>query len=208
MHFVRDCTSENIMMDASPIFPNGHHPVRRSATPNGVHVAHPLSRIDHPVKYYFIDFGISTRFGLGEPTLVVGAIGRDKELPELSEVVQYNAMQADVFILGNMYRKDLLQVSADIVALVQQSDTLSTQRYHGLDFLDPLISSMTERVPSQRPTAPNALSQFNIIKSNLNTLVLRWRLRPREESVPERVVYDTVAVARETYHHLKKIVGQ
>lgn len=67
---------------------------------------------------------------------------------------------------------------------------------------------MTDRIPSQRPTAPNALSQFNIIKSSLNTLVSRWRLRPREESVPERVVYDTVAVARETYHHLKKIVGQ
>lgn len=67
---------------------------------------------------------------------------------------------------------------------------------------------MTSQNPSQRPTAPNALSQFNIIKSNLNTLSLRWRLRPREESVPERVVYDTVAVARETYHHLKKIVGQ
>lgn len=109
----RDCTSENIMMDASALFPHGHHPVRRSATPDGIYVAHPLSRIDHPVKYYFIDFGISTRFELGEPTLVVGAKGRDKELPELSRDVKYNAMQADIFILGNMYKKDLLKVSAD-----------------------------------------------------------------------------------------------
>lgn len=196
-------------MDASPIFPNGHHPVRRSATPDGIREAHPLPRIDHPVKYYFIDFGISTRFALGEPPLVVGAKGRDKELPELSRDIPYNAMQADIFILGNMYKKDLLQVSADAVVIVQHSYTvISAQRYHGLDFLAPLISSMTDRVPSQRPTAPNALSQFNIIRSSLNTLSSRWRLRPREESVPERVVYDTVAVARETYHHLKKIVGQ
>lgn len=101
------------MMDASPIFPNGHHPVRRSSTPNGIHIAHPLPRIDYPVKYYFIDFGISTRFALGESTLVVGAKGRDKELPELSRDVHYNAMQADIFILGNMYKKDLLQVSAN-----------------------------------------------------------------------------------------------
>lgn len=123
-NFDRDCTSENIMMDASPIFPNGYHPVRRSATPDGIRIAHSLPRIDHPVKYYFIDFGISTRFALGESTLVVGAKGRDKELPELSRDIPYNAMQADIFILGNMYKKDLLQVSADALVFVQYSYTL------------------------------------------------------------------------------------
>lgn len=127
---IRDCTSENIMMDASAIFPNGHHPVRRSATPNGIHVAHPLPRIDHSVKYYFIDFGISARFELGEPTAVVGAIGRDKELPELSDDVPYNAMQADIFILGNMYKKDLLEVSANVSVSARPLGRSSFLRRH------------------------------------------------------------------------------
>lgn len=67
---------------------------------------------------------------------------------------------------------------------------------------------MTKLDPSARPTAPNALSHFHVIRTNLSPLISRWRLRPREESVPQRIVYDTVAVARETFHHLKKIVGQ
>lgn len=97
-------------MDGTPLYPHGHHPVRTSSTVDGIYNAHPLSRIDHPVRYYFIDFGISTRFALGESTMVVGAKGREKELPELSRTVKYNALQADIFILGNLYKHNLLEV--------------------------------------------------------------------------------------------------
>ncbi|THH13153.1 hypothetical protein EW146_g7036 [Bondarzewia mesenterica] len=186
----RDCASANIMMDGSPLFPQGHHPVRLPTSPDGVRILSPLSRIDHPVRYFFIDFGISTRIPPGDSPLVVGAKGRDKELPELSSDVPYDAFKADIFILGNLYRKELLQ------------------KYHGLDFLSPLINSMTNHNPSQRPAAPNALSEFQELRTTLTSLTLRWRLRPWDESIPQRVVYDTVAAARETFHHLKLFVGQ
>lgn len=42
--------------------------------------------------------------------MVVGAKGREKGLPELSRTVKYNALQADIFILGNLYKHSLLEV--------------------------------------------------------------------------------------------------
>ncbi|THH04862.1 hypothetical protein EW146_g10061 [Bondarzewia mesenterica] len=185
----RDCASANIMMDASPLYPQGHHPVRTSATPDGTALASPLSRIDNPVRYYFIDFGISSQFPPGDLPMVTGAKGRDKELPELSRDIPYDAFKADIFILGNLYKQEFLQ------------------KFHGLDFLMLLVTSMAEHDPVRRPSAPAALSDFQKLKAGLNSINLRWRLRPRDESVPQRVVFDTVAVARETFYQLKRIVG-
>ncbi|KAL6300712.1 hypothetical protein BKA93DRAFT_828879 [Sparassis latifolia] len=115
----RDCAAANIMMDGAPLYPQGHHPVRRESSPDGIYLLSPLSRIDHPVRYYLIDFGISSLFEEGESPFVVGRKGRDKELPELSDDVPYNAYKVDIFILGNLYKKEFLQ------------------KYYGLEFLDP-----------------------------------------------------------------------
>lgn len=107
----RDCAAANIMMDGHPLFPYGHHPVRRGHSPDSVHDLVPLSRIDHPVRYYLIDFGISSRFPPGASSFVVGRQGRDKGLPELSSDVPYNAFKVDIFTLGNLYGKDFAEVS-------------------------------------------------------------------------------------------------
>ncbi|KAI0077828.1 hypothetical protein K474DRAFT_1674582 [Panus rudis PR-1116 ss-1] len=185
----RDCAAGNIMMDARPLYPHGHHPVRRTYTPDGVWDAHPLARIDHPVKYYFIDFGISSRFREGETPLVLGTKGRDKDPPELSDVIPYDPFMLDLYILGNVYKKEFVD------------------RYYGLEFLQPLISSMLQEEPGLRPTADAAHLQFMRIRSGLNPSLLRWRLRSRKESAPERVMYDTVAAAKEGIYHLKRLVA-
>lgn len=65
---------------------------------------------------------------------------------------------------------------------------------------------MKKQEPRQRPTAQQASAMFEDIRSHLNDSLLRWRLRSRTESAPERVVYDTVAVAREGIYHLKRLV--
>ncbi|GBE85429.1 predicted protein [Sparassis crispa] len=186
----RDCAAANIMMDGSPLYPQGHHPQRTESSPNGIFLLSPLSRIDHPVRYYFIDFGISTLFEDGQSPYVVGREGRDKELPELSDDVPYNAYKVDIFILGNLFKRDFLQV-----------------KYYGLEFLDPLVKAMTARDPAHRPDAEVALSIYHDIRRGLNPPLLRWRLRPRDESAPERILYDSVAVAREGIYRLRHIVG-
>lgn len=184
----RDCAAANIMMDGRPLYPKGHHPIRRDHSVDAMYELSPLPRIDHPVRYHVIDFGISTRFPVGSSTYVTGLKGRDKDVPELSADVPYDAMKVDIFTLGNLYHKEFVQ------------------KYHGLDFLKPLIGAMTQRQPERRPAAEVALAIFEDISSRLNSSLLRWRLRSRAESQPERVLYDTVAVAREGIYHLKRLV--
>ncbi|TFY77018.1 hypothetical protein EWM64_g6995 [Hericium alpestre] len=185
----RDCAAANIMMDGSALYPEGHHPVRRDFSVDAVWPLNPLARLDNPVKYYFIDFGISTQFRQGESTLVTGWKGRDKELPELSMETPYDPFKGDIFILGNLYKKEILE------------------KYHGVDFLWPLVTAMTKEKPNSRPNAQFALTFFTVLLENNVVRNMRWRIRPRDESIPERVVYDTVAMARETLHQLKRIVG-
>ncbi|GBE86795.1 hypothetical protein SCP_1000370 [Sparassis crispa] len=80
------------------------------ASPDGIFMLSSLSRSDHSVRYYFIDFGISSLIGKGESPYVLGREGRDKELPEMSSEVPYDAFKVDIFVLGNLYKKEFLQV--------------------------------------------------------------------------------------------------
>lgn len=99
------------MMDGRPLFPEGHHPVRLDYAPDGLFQIQPLNRQDHPVKYYFIDFGLSSRFEPHDIPLVVGTKGRDKEPPELSDTEPYNPFPLDIYILGDVYLQEFVQVS-------------------------------------------------------------------------------------------------
>ncbi|RPD57198.1 hypothetical protein L226DRAFT_113083 [Lentinus tigrinus ALCF2SS1-7] len=185
----RDIGAANVMMDGRALYPEGHHPVRLNYSPDAVHEIRPLSRSSCGVRYYFIDFGLSTRFKEGESSLVLGRAGRDKQIPELSSDVPYDAYQADVFALGNLYYKEFVS------------------KYHGLELIQPLIDMMKWPNPAQRPSARSAKGIFDSMYSHMDELQLRWRLRSRKESAPERVVYDTVAVAKEGIYQLKKLIS-
>lgn len=113
----RDCAAANIMMDGRPLYPRGHHPIRRNYSVDAIYELSPLSRLDHPVRYYLIDFGISTRFPEGSSTYVTGLKGRDKEVPELSSDVPYDATKVDIFTLGNLFRQEFVQVISAFVLL-------------------------------------------------------------------------------------------
>ncbi|KII88218.1 hypothetical protein PLICRDRAFT_110998 [Plicaturopsis crispa FD-325 SS-3] len=186
----RDCAAKNIMMDAGPLYPRGFHPMRRRFSRDAMHELTPLSRIDHPVRYYFTDFGLSTRFAPNQPHLVVGAKGRDKEVPELSRDIPYNPFKVDIFILGNLYRMSFIE------------------KYQDLDFLFPLVHVMTQLDPNRRPSASDAFDLFRDIHDQLDTSISRRRLRPRNETVPERVVRDTLAVAKDGMSSIRRFVGQ
>lgn len=99
------------MMDGEILFPKGFHPCLPTVDANGK-TARPRRRRDTSgVKYYFTDFGLSSRFETNEgPRLVRGEDGLDQEVPELHQSEPYNPFPVDIFILGNLFRKELTEV--------------------------------------------------------------------------------------------------
>lgn len=65
---------------------------------------------------------------------------------------------------------------------------------------------MVQPEPRKRPTAEAAYHLFREIQAGLAETTLRWRLRSRKESAPERVVYDTVAAAREGIYRIRRMI--
>ena len=104
------------MMDARSIYPQGWHFIAKSFAPDGVTPVTPLPRIDHPVRYYFIDYGISHRFLPGQSHLVLDWGGRDDDVPELERLRPYDPFKVDVFTVGNVFLKDFHQVFAHLLA--------------------------------------------------------------------------------------------
>lgn len=116
----RDTSFKNILMDASRMFPRGFHPVRDSFLPHDLSTPAPvIPRMDVGVKYYFVDYGISSYFPEGtERQLVLGLDGRDRDVPELSAEVPYDPFKVDIFTIGNVLRRELVAVSFSSVFLV------------------------------------------------------------------------------------------
>ncbi|KAL1937554.1 hypothetical protein VTO73DRAFT_13049 [Trametes versicolor] len=161
----RDCAYKNIMMDASAMFPQGFHPMRELALPDVSGLAPILHRVDVPVRYYYIDFGISTRFSPDQgPTLVLGTQGLDDEVPELSDTIPYDPFKTDIFIVGNLFRQQFLQA------------------YSNADMLTPLVRRMISKDPNLRPGASDALREWKAIRRRVSSIQRYWRLRPVKES--------------------------
>ena len=109
-----DCARFNIMMDASPLYPQGSHPQRDYLTVDGTRWATVLHRYQAPFpKYFLIDFGISTWFkedhvGL---RLVAGMRCQDRTVPKLYDIFPYDPFKVDIYTLGNLFRIRFLEVS-------------------------------------------------------------------------------------------------
>ncbi|KAG8854880.1 dolichyl-phosphate beta-glucosyltransferase [Tulasnella sp. 330] len=156
----RDSAWGNVMMDGRRIFPGGWHPQSPELRPDGKHVLPdtPSSRTSvGGVRYYFIDFGISSR-GLDS---VTGADGQE-EAPELSATKPYNPFKLDVYVLGMAFHHFLLKT-------------------HGrLEFMQPLVDYMTPEDPNTRPSIVEVVIRFQEIRSKLTKKDLSQRLTPNE----------------------------
>ena len=101
------------MMDGASLYPNGFHPSWKEMDPGLLTDARYIHRRDADgVKYYFIDFGISSVFeDATEKRLVLGMWGRDRNIPELSLTDEYDPFPVDIRILGHVYRDFFTSVS-------------------------------------------------------------------------------------------------
>lgn len=65
---------------------------------------------------------------------------------------------------------------------------------------------MTQEKPEDRPTAADALAEFEKLQLPKWGPSLRWRLRDREESRTEQLFYDTSAIFREGIYQVESIL--
>ncbi|KAI0693495.1 kinase-like domain-containing protein [Cytidiella melzeri] len=148
----RDCAYKNIMMDGSSLYPKGFHPVVSNLLPDVRTTAKPYARFTapQPVKYYFVDFGISESFAVDQTSrLVVGTDGLDADVPELSDDKPYDPFKVDIFILGNFFKQQIFN------------------RYANVEFLASFVESMTALNPESRPDAAVILQQWQRAKAGV-----------------------------------------
>lgn len=93
------------------MYPEGFHPVKYAFKRDYSGWAPYIPRSVVGVRYYFADFGISVhRPGEERQEFVTGVVGRDQEPPELSDIIPYDPFKLDIFIIGNMLRKEFCDV--------------------------------------------------------------------------------------------------
>ncbi|KAK0477910.1 kinase-like domain-containing protein [Armillaria novae-zelandiae] len=155
----RDISVNNVLMDHRRVMPKGYHFGLRFSH-DGIEINLPTERrcLAGPVDYYFIDFQYSQCFPEGhDKALVSGIVGQ--RVPEMknSNDVCYNPFKADVYQLGT--------------TMLDEFET-----YTGLDDFKPLLHSMVSVDPDKRPSASDALAQFEAIVSRSSKVSMTWRI--------------------------------
>lgn len=100
-------------MDAKPILPDMFHPQRPWRTRDYKKYVRPYTRTARPVRYYFTDFGLSTRYEADvKNPLEVPIHGGDKTVPEFQTdpTIPQNPFPTDVYYMGNLVRVNFIQV--------------------------------------------------------------------------------------------------
>ncbi|KAI0041531.1 hypothetical protein FA95DRAFT_1548641 [Auriscalpium vulgare] len=162
----RDCTYNNIMLDPSGMYPVPFHPreINRRRDWKGK-VPH-LTRTQSPPRYLLIDFGLSRIYPPAEGVvpLDLPIRGGDKTVPEHdNETQRCNPFPVDVYYLGNLVRERFIW------------------KYHGFEFLYPLVVDMVAVDPSKRPTINEVVARFKEIRASLSSWKLRSRLVRRKD---------------------------
>ncbi|KAF9782666.1 hypothetical protein BJ322DRAFT_1142979 [Thelephora terrestris] len=158
----RDCVMRHTLMDGEAMYPKGFHPCNLQRTEDYSAIAQHRSRATAMSEYYFVAFGISVHIPEEvESKLVTGASGIDQDPPELSDLVPYNPFMLDIFIVGNMLKREIYE------------------KFSNVEFLAPLVEAMARVTPHTRADAVQALAIWNGICRNLTTVHREWHLQPR-----------------------------
>jgi len=123
---IRDCTPLNIMLDPSNMYPESFHPVKINRSAKDFHrKAKRYSRTRRPTKYLLIDFGLSRRYDPANgPPLDKPYRGGDHSAPEHQDrVTPCNPFPTDVYDLGNLVRKEYMQVLAFFMFFLSSGNT-------------------------------------------------------------------------------------
>ncbi|KAG5644866.1 hypothetical protein DXG03_007507 [Asterophora parasitica] len=116
-----------------------------------------------PVPYQFVDFGISRRYPRGQLDVKDDTrFGQDKTVPEYRLPGPYNPFKADIYQLGNAFKKAIEKYDPD-----------------GLEELLALCKEMTSPNADDRPSAKAALQILEAMdRRTLNRRIWNRRVTP------------------------------
>lgn len=97
-------------MDGSNLYKGGWHPMDTWRARDGGDLFLNRRRSEVEIRYYFIDFGLSTEFPPGQTDrLVTGKLGRIRA-PEQISGLPYDPFKLDVYYLGHVYQTKIVDV--------------------------------------------------------------------------------------------------
>jgi len=178
----RDCSDDNMMMDGRRLFPRGWHPQSGEMSVDAelmVGELHPSRSLVGGVRYYYVDFGLSSR----GTSKVLGLDGQIRA-PELSDEIPYDPFMVDVYDLGLVFNYYIYK----------------RRPVRELEFVASLIKYMTPPRPEDRPTATEALKYFHKLRADLTADALAHRFyRTRYKSGFNRIWFDVTYRLKELW---------
>lgn len=178
----RDCNSNNIMMEASGMFPRGFHPLMQNQDPSFTGLAKYLTRTQHSPRYYFVDFGIARRYDpVNGPPLELPIEGGDRTVPEFqARNGPCNPFPTDVYYLGNLIRQEFLEHNPLLDGV---------EGRYGFEFMKPLVDEMVQDDPKKRPNMDEVVARFETIQASLSSWKLRSRVVPRKDMFYHGIIH-------------------
>lgn len=109
----------NVMFDPKPMYPDMYHPRRRERKRDFTGKAKHYSRTESPVKYYYVDFGLSRKYESEDyPPRELPILGGDKSVPEFQGNGYDKAVDpfpTDIYYLGNLIRMAFIRVRQRLI---------------------------------------------------------------------------------------------
>ncbi|KAJ7590190.1 hypothetical protein C8J56DRAFT_937074 [Mycena floridula] len=187
----RDCTRQNIMMDATSMYPSGFHPTIQDMRLDFKGFASHYSRTERPPRYYLIDFGLSRIYRPEDgPPLERPVHGGDKTAPEFqgdSYNVPSNPFPTDIYYIGNWIRTHFIEGDR------RPKEWHLYYGMRGLEFLLPFVQDLVQPDPSKRPNIDEVVQRFSELRNSLG----QWRLRAPVVSkdpfyAPRSLIFHTI----------------
>ncbi|PIL36005.1 hypothetical protein GSI_01665 [Ganoderma sinense ZZ0214-1] len=123
-------------------------------------------------QYYFTLSPASRVYEPYEEPLVFPRVCGDPTVPEFQAgpLSPHNPFQTDVYCLGNLVRRDFLEV------------------FSNLDFMSDLVSEMVQADPSRRPPMDEVIDEFEAAVAGLSVKMLRRPLRRRRSRLVDFIL--------------------
>ncbi|KAJ7593381.1 kinase-like domain-containing protein [Mycena floridula] len=174
----------HILMDAAHLYDEPFHPVVPAYTRDLSNDSPRRTRTENPVRYYFIDFGLSRQYSPKDlhPKEYPPWDGA-RTVPEYWTGCPADPFAADVYCMGQLINDHFLQ---------------GPKAQKGFKFMEPLVAIMMNEEPSKRPRMQDVTLRFKAITHGLNEGQLRSRLATKDENL-------IVGIFRSVFHWIKQV---